>query len=53
MVIIIGNEHRDQSSNPGRMRLFAFHIVLNRMGKVCIQLLSLQLWVCSKADWVL
>ena len=34
-------------------RLIAFHIVLIPLGKVWIQLFSLQLWVNSRADWVL
>ena len=34
-------------------RLIAFHIALIPLGKVWIQLLSLQLWVNSKADWFL
>ena len=34
-------------------RLIAFHIVLIPLGKVWIQLFSLQLWVNSRTDWVL
>ena len=34
-------------------RLIAFHIELISLGKVWIQLFSLQLWVNSRADWVL
>ena len=34
-------------------RLIAFHIALMPLGKVWIQLFSLQLWVNSKVDWVL
>ena len=34
-------------------RLIAFHIVLIPLGKVWIQLFSLQLWVNSRADWFL
>ena len=34
-------------------RLIAFHIVLIPLGKVWIVLFSLQLWVNSRADWVL
>ena len=34
-------------------RLIAFHIALIPLGKVWIQLFSLQLWVNSRADWVL
>ena len=34
-------------------RLIAFHIVLITLGKVWIQLFSLQLWVNSRADLVL
>ena len=33
--------------------LNAFHITLTTLGKVWIQLFSLQLWVNSRADWVL
>ena len=34
-------------------RLIEFHIALIPLGKVWIQLFSLQLWVNSRADWVL
>ena len=34
-------------------RLTAFHIVLILLGKVWIQLFTLQLWVNSRADWFL
>ena len=34
-------------------RLIAFHIALIPLGKVLIQLFSLQLWVNSRTDWVL
>ena len=34
-------------------RLIAFHIALISLGKVWIQLFSLQLWVNSRTDWVL
>ena len=34
------------------MRLFWFHIALMPLGKVWIQLFSLQLWVNSRADWI-
>ena len=34
-------------------RLIAFHIALIPLGKVWIQLFSLQLWVNSRANWVL
>ena len=34
-------------------RLIAFHIALIPLGKVWILLFSLQLWVNSRADWVL
>ena len=47
MVIIVGIGHGDTSSNPG---LIAFHIALIPLGKVWIQLFSLQLWVNSRAD---
>ena len=47
MVIVAGIGHGDTSSNPG---LIAFHIALIPLGKVWIQLFSLQLWVNSRAD---
>ena len=47
MVIVAGIGHGDTSSNPG---LNAFHIALIPLGKVLIQLFSLQLWVNSRAD---
>ena len=34
-------------------KLIAFHIVLIPLGKVWIQLFSLQLWVNNRTDWVL
>ena len=34
-------------------RLIAFHIALIPLGKVWIQLFSLELWVNSRTDWVL
>ena len=34
-------------------RLIAFHIALIPLGKVWIQLFSLQLWLNSRTDWVL
>ena len=34
-------------------RLIAFHVALIPLGKVGIQLFSLQLWVNSRTDWVL
>ena len=34
-------------------RLIAFHIALIPLGKVWIQLFSLQLWVNSRTDWIL
>ena len=34
-------------------RLIAFHLALIPLGKVWIQLFSLQLWVNSRTDWVL
>ena len=46
MVIVAGIGHGDTSSNPG---LIAFHIALILLGKVWIQLFSLQLWVNSEA----
>ena len=50
MVIVVGIGHGDTSSNPG---LIVFHIALIPLGKVWIQLFSLQLWVNSRADWFL
>ena len=47
MVIVVGIGHGDTSSNPG---LIAFHIALIPLGKLRIQLFSLQLWVSSRAD---
>ena len=47
MVIVAGIGHGDTSSNPG---LIAFHIALIPLGKVWIQLFSLQQWVNSRAD---
>ena len=44
MVIIVGNGHGEMSSNPGRDWLH-FHIALIPLGKVWIQLFSLQLIV--------
>ena len=47
MVTVVGIGHGDTSSNPG---LIAFHIPLIRLGKVGIQLFSLQIWVNCRAD---
>ena len=44
-----GNGHGLTSSNPGQDWLH-FHIALIPLGKVCIQLFSLQLWVNSRTD---
>ena len=52
MVIVVGNGHSNTSSNPGRDPI-PFHIALIPLGKVWIQLFSLQLWVNSRADWFL
>ena len=52
MVIIVGNGH-GKTSSKSWTRLLAFHIVLIPLGKVWIQLFSLQLWVNSRADWFL
>ena len=52
MVIVVGNGHGDSSSNPGWEWLH-FHIALIPLGKVWIQLFSLQLWVNSRTDWFL
>ena len=48
MVIIGGNGHSNPSLNS--LRLFAFHIELIPLGKIWIQLLSLQLWEKSRTD---
>ena len=47
VVIVAGIGHSDTSSNPG---LITFHMALIPLGKVWIQLFSLQLWVNSRAD---
>ena len=44
MAIDVENEHTVQSSNPGWDFIFL---------KVWVQLISLQLWLNSKADWAL
>ena len=44
MVIVVGNGYGNTSSKYW-MRLIAFHIALIPLGKVWIQLFSLQLWV--------
>ena len=49
MVIVVGNGHGDTSSNPGGDRLH-FHISLIPLGKIWIQLFSLQQWVNSRTD---
>ena len=46
MIIVLGNGHSDT-------RLIAFHIGLIPLGKVWIQLSTLQLWVNSRIDSVL
>ena len=46
MVTDVGNEHGDASPNP---ILFVFRVALILLGKVWIQLFSLQLWVNSRA----
>ena len=51
MVIVAGIGHGDSSSNTGRD--IALHIALIPLGKVGIQLFSLQLWVNSRTDYVL
>ena len=48
MVIVVRNGHSD--SFKSRTRLIAFHIALIPLGKVGIQLFSLQLWVNSRTD---
>ena len=48
MVTAVGNGHGDASSNPGRDWLH-FTLILIPLGKVWIQLFSLQLWVNSRA----
>ena len=52
MVIVVGNG-RSELEFKSWTRLIAFHIALIPLGKVWIQLFSLQLWVNSRADWVL
>ena len=52
MVIIIGNGTRWHEFKSWT-RLIAFHIALITLGKVWIQLFSLQLWVNNRADWFL
>ena len=47
MVIVVEIGHDDTSSDT---RLIAFHIALIPLGKVWIQLFSLQLWVNSRTD---
>ena len=47
VVIVAGNGHGDTSSNSGPE--IAFHMALIPLGKVWIQLFSLQLWVNSMA----
>ena len=47
MVVVAGIGHGDTSSNP---ELIAFPIALIPLGKVWIQLFSLQLLVNSRAD---
>ena len=49
MVIVLGNGHGDTSSNSGLDWLHV-HIALIPLGKVWIQLFSLQLWVNSRTD---
>ena len=46
MVIVVGNGHEFKFWT----RLIAFHIALIPLGKVWIQLFSLQLWVNSRTD---
>ena len=46
--MIIGNGPEFKSWT----RLFAFHMVLIHLGKVCIQLFTFQLWVNSRTDWL-
>ena len=46
MVIVVGIGHDDISSNPGR----DWFLALIPLGKVWIQLFSLQLWVNSRTD---
>ena len=49
MVIVTGYGHGDTSSIPGQDWLH-FHIALIPLGKVWIQLFSLQQWINSRAD---
>ena len=48
-VTVVGNEHDEASSNPGRD--FAFHITFIPLGKVSCQLFSLQPWTNSRTNW--
>ena len=50
MVNIVGNGHDRRLEFEHCMRVFIFHITLIPWGKVCIQLLSLQQCVNSRAD---
>ena len=49
MVIVVGNGHGGHEFKSWT-RLIAFHIATIPLGKVWIQLFSLQLWVNSRAD---
>ena len=52
IAIVVGNTTRRHEFKSWT-RLIAFHIALIPLGKVWIQLFSLQLWINSRADWVL
>ena len=52
MVIVVGNGHGDTRFKSWT-RLVAFHMALIPLEKVWIQLFSFQLWLNSRADWVL
>ena len=52
MVIVVGNGHVWHKFKSWT-RLIAFHIALIPLGKVWIQLFSLQLWVNSRTGWFL
>ena len=52
MVIVIG-KWSQRPDFKSRTMLFTFHIMLIPLGKVCIQLSSLQLWVNSRTGCAL
>ena len=46
MVIVVGNGCSDPSSNSGR-------VCISPLGKVCVQLFFIQLWLNSRVDLAL